>query len=105
MGMGRRTSACRVTGFSSMQTTGSAELYGFSYTASTSSIFSMDSGLSSATVAVGMPVTQHPPHGSPRAALPHEALILDAWRQSELGDRDGEHAVAGATGPPVGAFA
>ena len=28
-------------------------------------------------VAVGMPVTQHPPHGSPRAALLHEALILD----------------------------
>src|SRR5215472_13080320 len=30
------------------------------------------------SVAVGMPVTQHPPHRSPRAALPHEALILDA---------------------------
>jgi hypothetical protein len=29
------------------------------------------------TLAVGMPVTQHPPHGSPRAALLHEALILD----------------------------
>jgi hypothetical protein len=28
-------------------------------------------------VAVGMPVTQHPPHGSPQAALLHEALILD----------------------------
>src|SRR6202023_3590597 len=49
MRIGGRTSACRVTGFSSMQTTGSAELYGFSYTASTSSIFSMYSGLSSAT--------------------------------------------------------
>jgi hypothetical protein len=34
------------------------------------------------TLAVGMPVTQHPPHRSPRAALPHEALILDEWRQS-----------------------
>jgi hypothetical protein len=30
-----------------------------------------------AKVAVGMPVTQHPPHGSPQAALLHEALILD----------------------------
>src|SRR6516165_7340005 len=45
------------------------------------------------------------PQGSPRAALPHGALIVDVWRQSELGDMDGEHAVAGATGPPVAAFA
>ena len=29
------------------------------------------------TVAVGMPVAQHPPHRSPQAVLPHEALILD----------------------------
>src|SRR5271167_2180174 len=65
----------------------------------------MYSSSSSATVAVGIPVARYPPHGSPQAALPHEALILDEWRQSELGDRDGEHAVAGATGPPGAAFA
>jgi hypothetical protein len=29
------------------------------------------------TLAVGMPVTRYPPHGSPQAALLHEALILD----------------------------
>ena len=34
------------------------------------------------TIAVGMPVTRHPPHRSVRAALPHTALTLDAWRQS-----------------------
>src|SRR3954469_12717285 len=32
------------------------------------------------SVAVGMLVSQHPPHRSPRAALPHEAPILDEWR-------------------------
>jgi len=64
---------------------------------SVSFILAMYSGVSSATVAVGMPVAQHPPHRSPRAALPHEALILDGWRQSELGDMDGEHAAAGST--------
>src|SRR6516164_2862569 len=53
-----------------------------------------------AHVAVGMPVAQHPPHRSPRAALPHEALILDEWRQSELGDMDGEHAAGGSTDQP-----
>ena len=45
-------------------------------------------------VAVGMPVARHPPHRSPRAALPHEALISDEWRRSDLGDRDGEHAAS-----------
>jgi hypothetical protein len=29
---------------------------------------------------IGHPI---PPQRSPRAALPHEALILDEWRQSE----------------------
>ena len=29
------------------------------------------------TVAVGMPVTRHPPHRSVRAEFPHTALILD----------------------------
>ena len=38
-------------------------------------------------VAVGISVARYPPHRSPRAALPHEALILDEWRQSELGVR------------------
>src|SRR5215831_4510896 len=52
---------------------------------------SMYASSRSATVAVGMPVAQHPPHGSPRAALPHGALISDEWRQSELGDMDEEH--------------
>jgi hypothetical protein len=28
-------------------------------------------------VAVGISVARYPPHRSPRAALPHEALILD----------------------------
>src|SRR6516225_9778558 len=60
----------------------------------------MYSSSRSATVAVGMPVAQHPPHRSPRAALPHEALILDEWRQSELGDMDGEHAAGGSTDQP-----
>src|SRR5215470_5685795 len=91
-----RTSACSVTGFSSRHTTGSVGSYGFSYVARTSSILAMYSSSSSATVAVGMPVAQHPPHRSPRAALPHEALILDEWRQSELGDTDEEHAALGS---------
>src|SRR5215831_13041754 len=33
---------------------------------------------------IGRPI---PSHRSPRAALPHEALILDEWRQSELGGK------------------
>ena len=57
------------------------------------------------TLAVGMPVTRHPPHRSPRAALPHEAPILDGWRQSELGGMDGEHAAAESTGQPASASA
>src|SRR3954451_16390669 len=48
-GIGARTSACRVTGFSSKQTTGSAGSYGFSYVSSTSSILPMYSSSSSAT--------------------------------------------------------
>jgi hypothetical protein len=31
-------------------------------------------------VAVGISVARYPPQRSPRAALPHEALILDEWR-------------------------
>ena len=46
-----------------------------------------------------------PPHRSPRAALPHEALILDEWRQSELGGMDGEHAAAESTDQPAYASA
>jgi len=57
------------------------------------------------TLAVGMPVARHPPHRSPRAALPHEALILDVWRQSGLGDRGGEHAAAESIDPRVFASA
>src|SRR5262249_55043792 len=53
------------------------------------------------TVAVGMPVSQHPPHRSPRAALPHEAPISDEWRQNELGDTDEEYAATESTGQPV----
>jgi hypothetical protein len=55
----------------------------------------------SLTVAVGMPVSQHPPHRSPRAVLPHEAPISDEWRQSELVDTDEEYAATEATGQPV----
>src|SRR3989442_8985798 len=65
-----------------------------------SSIRSLNSGVSFGMVAVGMPVTRRPPHRSPRAALPHEALILDEWRQSELGGMDGEHAAVESTDLP-----
>src|SRR5579862_6548754 len=51
-------------------------------------------------VAVGMPVTRHPPHRSPRAAFPHEAPILDGWRQSELRGKDERHAAAEAIDQP-----
>src|SRR5215831_10964129 len=57
------------------------------------------------TLAVGMPVTRHPPHRSLRAALPHRALIMDEWRQSELGDMDGEHAAWESIDRPPFAFA
>ena len=33
-------------------------------------------------VAVGMPVTRHPPHKTVRAQLTHTASALDDWRQS-----------------------
>src|SRR4030095_15763682 len=65
----------------------------------------MYSSLSSPTVAVGMPVARHPPHRSPRAALPHEALISDVWRQSGLGGKDEEHAAAESSGQPACASA
>src|SRR5450755_2163872 len=73
--------------------------------ASTSSIFWMYAWSNSAMVAVGMPVARHPPHRSPRAALPHEALISDVWRQSELGDKDEEHAAEESSGQPAFASA
>ena len=56
-------------------------------------------------VAVGISVARYPPHRSPRAVLPHEALILDEWRQSELGGKDVGRAVLGSIAPPVVAFA
>ena len=56
-------------------------------------------------VAVGISVARYPPHRSPRAALPHEALILDEWRQSELEGMDGEHAVVESIDPPAFASA
>src|SRR5262245_44195109 len=37
------------------------------------------------TVAVGMPVTQHPPHRSRRAALPHRALASGHNAQTRRG--------------------
>jgi pullulanase/glycogen debranching enzyme len=55
-----------------------------------------------APVAVGMSVTRHPPHRSPRAELPHEAPILDEWRQSEPRGRDEGRAGWEATALPVG---
>src|SRR5215470_14814177 len=55
-------------------------------------------------VAVGISVARYPPHRSPRAALPHEALILDEWRQSELGGKDVGRAELGSIAPRVGAF-
>lgn len=57
-----------------------------------------------AHVAVAMPVTA-PPHRSPRAALPHEAPILDVWRQSEHGDKDEEHAAGESIDQPAFASA
>ena len=61
--------------------------------------------LQNVRVAVGISVARYPPHRSPRAALPHGALILDEWRQSELGDKDVGRAALGSIGPPVDAFA
>ncbi len=58
-----------------------------------------------ACVAVGMSVTPTPPHRSARAELPHEAPILDEWRQSEPRDTDEERAALGSTAPPIGSFA
>src|SRR5438270_8206510 len=55
-------------------------------------------------VAVGISVARYPPHRSPRAALPHEALILDEWHQSELGGKDVGRAELGSIAPPVDAF-
>src|SRR5215831_11816872 len=56
-------------------------------------------------VAVGISVARYPPHRSPRAALPHEALILDEWRQSELGGKGAGRAELGSIAPPADAFA
>src|SRR6266481_1810113 len=40
-------------------------------------------------VAVGMPVTQHPPHSPVLARLTHTVLALDVWRRNALSDTDG----------------
>src|SRR5690349_13187960 len=53
-------------------------------------------------VAVGTAVARCPPHRSPRAEFPHEALILDEWRQSAARDKDGAPAVGVAIVPPIG---
>ena len=50
------------------------------------------SGRIPALVAVGMPVAQHPPHRSPRAALPHGAPTLDEWRRNAHEEKDGVRA-------------
>jgi hypothetical protein len=42
-------------------------------------------------VAVGMPVTQHPPHKTVRASLTHTASTLDDWRRSVPSDKDAKH--------------
>src|SRR5665213_3454988 len=100
MGIGVHVSSCNTTGFSSIQTTGSLAESGFSYNPSTSSMRAMYSSSSFATVAVGTAIAGRPPHRSPRAAFPHEAPILDEWRQSELWGMDGAHAVLEATDLP-----
>ncbi len=56
-------------------------------------------------VAVGIPVARYPPHRSPRAELPHGALIVDEWRQSGLRAKDEERAVRESIEPVVDAFA
>ena len=60
--------------------------------------------MASVWVAVGISVTRYPPHRSPRAALPHEALILDEWRQSGLGGKDVGCAELVSIVPPIDAF-
>src|ERR1039458_6427358 len=77
----------------------------FSYILSTSSMRAMYSSFSSAMVAVGTAIAGRPPHRSPRAVFPHEAPILDEWRQSELWGKDGVHAVAEANDLPDAASA
>src|SRR5262249_45949511 len=94
--------ASRNTSQRPVQNSGPSELLVLSREALSSSI---PCRFSPAHVAVGMPVTQHPPHRSPRAALPHRALILDEWRQSELGDMDGEHAAVESIDQPTSASA
>jgi len=49
------------------------------------------------TVAVGMPVAQHPPHRSVRAEFPHTAPISDEWRRNERQDMDAERVVQEAS--------
>jgi hypothetical protein len=61
--------------------------------------------MASVRVAVGISVARYPSQRSPRAVLPHKALILDEWRQSERWAKDGEHAAAGAIGPQVAVVA
>src|SRR5262249_51906310 len=56
------------------------------------------------TLAVGISVARYPPHRSPRAGFPHEALILDEWRRSAARDEDGARAVWEPIVRLVGAF-
>ena len=49
-------------------------------------------------VAVGMPVTRHPPHRSVHALLTHTALISDAWRQTAPKDMDAVPSAWGENG-------
>jgi hypothetical protein len=49
-------------------------------------------------VAVGTAIADRPPHRSVRAALPHTAPTLDAWRQNARQDKDAEYGGAEFTG-------
>ena len=41
-------------------------------------------------VAVGMPISRHPPHRSGQALLTHPAPTLSIWRQSVCRDKDAQ---------------
>lgn len=45
-------------------------------------------------VAVGMPVTWHPPHRSQGAVLTHWAPLLGVWRQNDLVGNSGTEGLA-----------
>src|SRR5262249_14654145 len=50
-------------------------------------VYAFDISQNETTVAVGMPVTRHPPHRSRRAALPHRALTSGRDAQALRGIR------------------